>query len=183
MIFVTVGAQMPFERLIAGVDAWAAQRGRDDVFAQIGPTDAAPRRIAWERFLDPPEFRRRLIESEAIVAHAGMGTILTALEHAKPILVMPRLGRLRETRNDHQVATAERFLQMGRVAVAMDETELPDALDNLLTTPAGERISPWASPALLETIRRFIRGEAVSPQTPSAPVGDRRRPEPQRKTS
>lgn len=184
MIFVTVGAQMPFERLIAGVDAWAVERGRDDVFAQIGPTDATPRHIAWERFLDPPEFRRRLVESEAIVAHAGMGTILTALEHAKPILVMPRLGRLRETRNDHQVATAERFLQMGRVAVAMDDAELPEALDRLLATaPEGERIGAWASPELIETIRRFIGGEAVSHRAPITPAADRRRHEPQRKTS
>jgi UDP-N-acetylglucosamine transferase subunit ALG13 len=165
VIFVTVGAQMPFERLIAGVDAWAAERGRDDVFAQIGPTEAVPRHIGWTKFLDPPEFRRRVVEAEAIVAHAGMGSILTALEHGKPILVMPRLGRLRETRNDHQVATAERFREMGRVGVAMDEDELPGALDRLSALEAGERISRWASPTLLAALSGFINGEP----------GDRRR--------
>jgi hypothetical protein len=61
----------------------------------------------------------------------GMGSILTALQYGKPILVMPRLGRLKETRNDHQVATAQRFREMGKVAVAMDEGEIVAQLDGL----------------------------------------------------
>jgi UDP-N-acetylglucosamine transferase subunit ALG13 len=161
VIFVTVGAQMAFDRLIGAVDAWAGERGRGDVFAQIGPSDLTPRHIKWTNFLDPPAFRKRIVEAEAIVAHAGMGSILTALEHGKPILVMPRLGRLRETRNDHQVATAERFLEMGRIAVAMDETELPGALDRLGALECGEKISRWASPELLDALRGFIGGAAA----------------------
>ncbi len=54
----------------------------------------------------------------AIVAHAGMGTILTALEMGKPLLVMPRRAALGEHRNDHQLATASRFAELGRVKVA-----------------------------------------------------------------
>ena len=42
MIFVTVGAQMPFDRMCKAVDAWAAKRGRSDVFAQIGETEWRP---------------------------------------------------------------------------------------------------------------------------------------------
>ncbi|MFG0274867.1 MAG: glycosyltransferase [Phycisphaerales bacterium] len=160
MIFVTVGAQMAFDRLIGAVDAWAGERDRNDVFAQIGPSELTPSHMQWTNFLDPPAFRKRVQEADAIVAHAGMGSILTALEVGKPILVMPRLGRLRETRNDHQVATAERFLEMGRVAVAMDETELPSALDRLSALECGERISRWASPELLGALRAFIVGDA-----------------------
>ena len=35
LIFVTVGAQMSFDRLIGWVDDWAVAVGRDDVVAQI----------------------------------------------------------------------------------------------------------------------------------------------------
>ena len=85
-----------------------------------------------------------------------MGSILTALTSGKPILVMPRRGDLRETRNDHQVATAERFRALGRVAVAMDERELPERLDAIETLAASEPITDQASQRLIKTLRRFI---------------------------
>lgn len=155
-IFVTVGAQMPFDRMVRAVDAWAGERGRSDVFAQIGPTDYRPAHIEWVEFIEPDEFRQRVAAASVLVAHAGMGSILTALEAGKPILVMPRRGDLRETRNDHQVATAERFLEMGKIAVAMDEHELPAKLDALDALPPAERIGSCASESLINAIRSFI---------------------------
>lgn len=156
MIFVTVGAQMPFDRMVRAVDEWAAASGRKDVFAQIGPTDWRPRHIEWTAFLEPDQFRERVQNARVLVAHAGMGSILTALEAGKPILVMPRRGDLKETRNDHQVATAKQFLSLGRVSVAMDETELPDRLNEIDRLAATEPISRFASPRLLTAVRSFI---------------------------
>jgi UDP-N-acetylglucosamine transferase subunit ALG13 len=158
VIFVTVGHQMPFDRLIRGVDEWAASNGRADVFAQVGSGEYVPRHIEHADKIDPEEFRRRMGEADAVVAHAGMGSILTALELGVPILVMPRLGRLMETRNDHQVATAERFREQGRIEVAMDETELPAALDRLTGVRRPPTISAEASPELLSAVRGFIFG-------------------------
>ena len=156
MIFVTVGAQMPFDRLVDTVDQWAERRGRGDVFAQIGPTDWRPRCIAWTQFLPPAEFRQRVASASAIVAHAGMGSILTSLELGKPILVMPRRGALRETRNDHQVATARQLADQGKVTAAFDEHELAWKLDELEAILAAERIAAEASPTLLDAIRFFV---------------------------
>lgn len=159
MIFVTVGAQMAFDRLVRAVDQWAEVRKRMDVFAQIGPADYIPQHIEFEHFIDPPEFRRRVSEADAIVAHAGMGSIITALELGKPIIVMPRRGDLKETRNDHQVATAKRFLAQGRIAVAFDEAELLQKLDQIEAIRGGQRISTEASPDLISTLKAFLRGE------------------------
>ena len=39
MIFVTVGTQGPFDRLVRAVDKWAGMRARADIFAQTGPSD------------------------------------------------------------------------------------------------------------------------------------------------
>lgn len=172
MIFVTVGAQMPFDRLVRTVDEWALQRGRDDVFAQIGPSEWRPRHVRWTQFLDPGEFRARVEAATLVVAHAGMGSILTALELGKPILVMPRRGSLKETRNDHQVATAQRFLAQGRVAVAMDETELWQKLEAADGYRATERISAQAAPQLLAALRAFVLGEDVLARGRDAGVAD-----------
>ncbi|MFG0259652.1 MAG: glycosyltransferase [Phycisphaerales bacterium JB041] len=163
MILVTVGAQMPFDRMTRAIDAWAAERGRTDIFAQIGTTDFVPRAIEWTPFLEPEEFKARVRDADILVAHAGMGSIISALEAGKPILVMPRRGDLRETRNDHQVATAERFLEMGRVSVAFDEEELKTKLDMLDSMRASGAISPWASPELIAGIRSFINTDRATP--------------------
>jgi UDP-N-acetylglucosamine transferase subunit ALG13 len=157
-VFVTVGAQIPFDRLIAAVDVWAAdQSAHHRLFAQVGEHGFRPSHMEFAELLEPPEFKQRVLWADVLVAHAGMGSILTALQYGKPILVMPRHGRLMETRNDHQVATAQRFREMGKVAVAMDETEIPSKLDGLASLGRSEQISDRASDELLAAIRGFIQ--------------------------
>jgi UDP-N-acetylglucosamine transferase subunit ALG13 len=163
VIFVTVGTQLPFDRLVGAVDRWAATRERRDVFAQVGPTGLRPTAIAWERFVSPAECRERMRAADAIVAHAGMGTILTALELGTPIVVMPRRAALGEHRNDHQLATARRFADQGSIAVAFDEDELHARLDALRrdgATGARPRIGRHAEGPLIEALRDFIAGGA-----------------------
>lgn len=156
MIFVTVGAQMPFDRLIKTVDQWARERGRDDVFAQIGLTDYRPSNIQWSPFLSTEEFKQRYESAKVIVAHAGTGSIITALQLGKPILIMPRRASLRETRNDHQVATAEQFRRFDSVAVALDEKELITRLDEIDNLRGRQSIEPYASRELVGALREFI---------------------------
>jgi UDP-N-acetylglucosamine transferase subunit ALG13 len=156
VIFVTVGTQLPFDRLIRVIDGWAKATGQTNVFAQIGPTDYQPRHLQWSKFIDAQEFRRHVAEADVVVAHAGMGSIITALELGKPIIVMPRSAALGEHRNDHQLATAKRFLAQGRIFVAFDENHLVEKLDQVGTFKATERISSQASPRLLAAIRSFI---------------------------
>ncbi len=154
-ILVTVGAQMPFDRMVGAVDRWARERGRKDVFAQVADTESPPTYVPFVRFLSPDEYRRRVEESSLVVAHAGMGSILTALELGKPLLIMPRRGDLRETRNDHQVATAKRLVERFQVAVALDAAELVSKLDDSASIHPERPISKVASSRLLAVIREF----------------------------
>ncbi|MHB8754114.1 MAG: glycosyltransferase [Candidatus Acidiferrales bacterium] len=157
MIFVTVGTSLPFDRLVGAVDEWAGAHSRTDVFAQIGRSEYRPKHIEAVRFLDPPEFRRRIQLAAVVVAHAGMGAIITALEIGKPIVVMPRRAHLRETRSDHQVATAEQFQQRG-ILVALNEQELLLKLDHIEMVSAVNQVKPQASQLLISTVRSFIGG-------------------------
>ena len=156
MIFVTVGTDLPFNRLVRVVDDWAHATGRHDVFAQIGETDWQPAHIAWSKFLQPPEFAQKFAEAEVVVAHAGMGTILYALQLEKPILVMPRRASLGEQRNEHQLATARHLSELGKINVAMDETELWAMLDGLGEFRPREKIGAYASDSLITALREFI---------------------------
>jgi UDP-N-acetylglucosamine transferase subunit ALG13 len=158
VIFVTVGAQMPFDRLVQTVDQWAAdQPAGEEVFAQINKTSYLPQHIKYELFIPPLEFRNRVAAARVIIAHAGMGSIITALEFGKPIIVMPRRGSLKETRNDHQFDAAKYFRDAGRINVALDERELRGYLDRLdEITEHGELISHQASPELISNLMSFI---------------------------
>ena len=78
-----------------------------------------------------------MLAADAVVAHAGIGTILGALELGKPTVVMPRRAALGEHRNDHQLATARRFSGPG-IAVALDEHELAAELGRM-ASPADPR--------------------------------------------
>jgi UDP-N-acetylglucosamine transferase subunit ALG13 len=163
LIFVTVGAQMPFDRLMRSVDTWAATRARTDIFAQIGDTNWRPGHMEWTALLRPCDFRQRLYEADAVVTHAGMGTILTALEFGKPVLVMPRRGDLLETRNDHQLGTASAFAEAGLVSVAWNERQLPEVLEHLEGVAAPRRAGSHASLRLLSVVRQFIHDDHNRP--------------------
>ena len=156
MIFATVGTQGQFDRLIRTIDGWAGAHGRTDVFAQTGQSSYQAKYIRAERFLDPTEFRNRVENAALVISHAGMGSIITALELGKRIIVMPRQASLGEHRNDHQLATAKRFAEQGSIKVAFNELELIDLLDQVQVTNDAERIASHASPTLISTIRTFI---------------------------
>jgi UDP-N-acetylglucosamine transferase subunit ALG13 len=171
MIFVTVGTQLSFDRMVRTIDQWAGEHSYGDAFAQIGPAKYRPKRIPWAEFLDADEFRRKIEQADLVVAHAGMGSILTALELGKPIIVMPRLAAFREHRNDHQLATAKRLLAQGRVTVAFDEYQLLEKLSRFKMLRPAERIQVHASSTLLETIRAFVEGR-ISTAPAAAPSED-----------
>ena len=156
MIFVTVGTDSNFDRMMKVVDAWASETQRKDVFAQIGKNGWEPRSIPFSRLLEPPDFRERFASARVIVGHAGMGTILSAFHSGKPILVMPKRASLGEHRNEHQLATARRLHSLGKINVAFDEDELRVKLDQIDDLVSKAKIAPVASGGLVEGIQSFI---------------------------
>ena len=155
MIFLTVGHQTPFDRLVRLVDDWAGSSGAE-VFAQIGPTQYRPRHMESIDFLSMQEFEHKLDQATAIISHAGTGTIIQGLLRRKPILVLARLASKGETRNDHQVGTARHFKQSGQVLAAFDDSEFVRLLDDIESSKPGQAVSAAASPALIDRLRRFI---------------------------
>lgn len=111
MIFVAVGTQFSFDRLIQYMDEWA--RDNDEaVFAQIGNGEYQPKHMQWERFLNGDEYNNHINHSSVFVSHAGMGNIISARANQTPIIVINRQYELGEHRNNHQ---AEGLLWMGKL--------------------------------------------------------------------
>jgi len=158
VIFVTVGTQLPFDRLVQAVDSWAgASEAPNPSFAQIGDGTYQPRHLEWARYLSEDTFRAKMMEASLIVSHAGIGNLLLALQFRKPIVVMPRRLALGEHRNDHQAATANWLRQWPGVTVADDAAALVEVLDGGDWQIPGP-LRPGASPELLSAVRDFIEG-------------------------
>jgi len=157
LIFVTVGSELAFDRMLSVIDAWAAD-SEEDFFAQTGPSELYLANIHHKKFLSPDEFNQHVADCSVMIAHAGMGSILTAMQQGKPIIIMPRRVKFRETRNDHQVATAQELSSRAGIFVAMDEAELKRQLERVHLLAAGDVVSPYASDELLASISHFIDG-------------------------
>ena len=151
-IFVTVGTDQHFDRMVKIIDQWAANNPSQEIFAQIGETNYQPSHIKYSKFLAPKGFVEHVKSASLIIAHAGMGTILTALKHQKPILVMPKLANLSEHRNEHQTATAKYLSDQGKINVAFNEHSLVEKLHNLKELAATARVGPYANTTLTEQL-------------------------------
>ncbi|QIG79528.1 glycosyltransferase [Stakelama tenebrarum] len=123
MILLTVGTQLPFDRLVRLVDTIAPELS-EAVFAQIGASSYEPKNMKWRSVVDPIEFETMIEEASFIVSHAGIGTVVMAQRHLKPLILFPRLSTLREHRNDHQLATIQTLEGREGIHVARDEEEL-----------------------------------------------------------
>lgn len=165
MIFVTVGSQMPFDRLIVAMDKWAASLPIQlDVFAQTGASEYRPQTMRFRQSLTPEEYTKAVRACTLMVAHAGMGSVLTAMEIGRPLVLLPRRGALRETRDDHQVETAKWLLHHANVFVAMDEKALPGVLEKALCACSSkQQIAAHASPPLLDALKQFINAAPGQP--------------------
>lgn len=165
MIFATVGTQLPFDRLVRTLDEWASQNPQTDIFAQIGQTNYVPRHMRWERAIPANTFRAMLLKCDTVVAHAGMGTIISAIELGRQVLVMPRRADLNEHRNDHQLATVERLRHLGGLEVADDcqvlKRLLNQSRDAASTTDTASSPDLMVSEQLIQKIRSFA-GLAVA---------------------
>lgn len=159
MIFVTIGTQEPFDRLVKAVDEIARELDGIEFVAQISHTNYQAQYMKTFDFMPPDQFDKYFSEAEIIISHAGMGTIISALVKEKPLIILPRLVRYREHRSDHQVATANVFKQLDYVHVANDENHLKQKVFDIVNgTDRGckHRIGDYASVGLINSIKGQI---------------------------
>lgn len=155
MIFLTVGTLYPFDRLVKAVDeAVASGFVKEEVFAQIGIGAYQPRYIESVESLDKLTFDKVISESSCMVSHAGMGSIQAALDKNKPLLVMPRLIKYSENINDHQVATAAKFEELGHVLAVYHQDQVAQRLEDIKTFVPVQRYTQVDK--VVERISEFL---------------------------
>ena len=127
MIFLTVGTQLPFTRLIRAANQVASENDLK-IFAQTAEPKADYSHLEHQAFLNPREYETILSKARILVGHAGIGTILTAKKYQLPVILFPRSAKLGEHRNDHQLATIAHVKDHTGVFVAHTDQELGELL-------------------------------------------------------
>ena len=172
LLFATVGATLPFDRLVKSVAALKA-RGDipEDILVQTGIGGFVPGDIKTVETLGFGEVQALLKDADIVVCHGGTGSIITALREGCRTIVMPRLPALGEHYDNHQADITRAFATRGLVYEANSEEELAQALKAArASTPLSATTDPSELAAWLDGLLRGWADERslAAPPAPSS---------------
>jgi len=84
-----------------------------DVLWQVGSTDMSGLDVAYHRALAAAELNAAIADSDVVIAHAGVGSAITALAAGKLPVLVPRQRRYKEHVDDHQRLLADELSGRG----------------------------------------------------------------------
>jgi len=151
VIFVTAGTlHFPFERLLGALRDLPDNEELVVQSRAAGPLPAHARHVEDLPF---DELAGLIRDARVVVCHAGVGSILTALENGKRPVTMPRLARYGEAVDDHQLPFARRLAEAGFVTLVED----PEQLTAAIASPAGQPPPSLGVNALALDLRSTLR--------------------------
>jgi UDP-N-acetylglucosamine--N-acetylmuramyl-(pentapeptide) pyrophosphoryl-undecaprenol N-acetylglucosamine transferase len=126
-IVVTLGT-MPghgFGRLISAVKRIAPDGA--EIFWQTGSTDAAAFGVPGRETVPAGELSAEMSQADVVIAHAGVGSALAALEVGKCPVLVPRSAARGEHVDDHQTQIANELADRGLAIIGdADDLRLED---------------------------------------------------------
>lgn len=157
MIFITVGTHTAgFERLVRAADGLAASIA-EPVLIQRGSTSFVPQKAQHFEWATSQEIAAHMRAARVVVAQAGAGTVIDAMQANRPLVLVARLRRFGENANDHQVQLAQALHQQGR-AVALEEITpalLAAAIEQAARLPVGTSRPAELVTALRQKLREW----------------------------
>jgi UDP-N-acetylglucosamine transferase subunit ALG13 len=129
LLFATVGATLPFDRLVRSVAELKAEGEiPEQVIIQTGTAGLAPEGLETHETLPFEKVQALLADAAIVVCHGGTGSLITALRQGCQVIAMPRLFELGEHYDNHQAEITEAFVQRGLILSARNVDELREAL-------------------------------------------------------
>lgn len=151
MILCTFGTHpQPFDRALNWVLEAA---GEEEVVVQHGATAARPdvERTRWHELVGYDELTELIRAADAVVCHAGVGTLMTVLDLGRKPIAIPRLRAHGEHVDDHQLQIATELERRGYLITCVDQAQFGDAIRATrgVTTVALSTQGELRSPAMI----------------------------------
>jgi len=155
MILVMVGTHnQPFDRLIKAVDDLVAKHTiKGEVLIQVGYSKTVPKYAKWFKFVDYDKMMELMRESKIIITHAGIGSTLLSIRMRKPTIVVPRLKKLNEHTDNHQIEITKELAKQNKIIPVYNISTLKDAIKT------ARRFKPKIEPKLCiieGTVKSFL---------------------------
>lgn len=135
MIFVTLGTQdKSFSRLLEAIDR-EIENGtiKDRVVVQAGFTKYESKNMEIFDLIPQDDFDEYIKNSDLVITHGGVGSILTAIKNNKKIIAAARLERYNEHTNDHQKQIVKEFSEQGYILELRDFSKLGKLIEKSKT--------------------------------------------------
>ena len=155
LLFATVGATLPFPRLVE----WVGRAHADgmlptQVIVQTGEGATPLPGLNCHETLPFDQIGSILRDANIVVCHGGTGSIITALQHGSHVIVIPREYARGEHYDDHQSEIASAFADRGLIQVASNYADFTAAL--AATEGRVARLATTDPRALADWLRAHI---------------------------
>jgi UDP-N-acetylglucosamine transferase subunit ALG13 len=152
VIFVTLGTHhQPFTRLVEALSALPA----DELVVQYGHSPRPEGVSEAVDFLSFEGMLENVRAADAVVTHAGVGSILLALRNGQVPVVVPRRSEHHEHVDDHQVELTTALVEKGQVIPVWEMAELADAV---ASAPPRSAPRPLVAGPLHDAVRAALVG-------------------------
>jgi UDP-N-acetylglucosamine transferase subunit ALG13 len=137
LLFATVGATLPFDRLVKMVvDAKAKGAIPERIIIQTGSGGWQPEGFECYETLPFETIQSLLQKADIVVCHGGTGSLITALREGCRVIAVPRLFERGEHYDNHQAEISEAFVARGLIEQAETQDDFVAALGKVRARPA-----------------------------------------------
>lgn len=159
MILVTLGTQdKKFYRLLEAIEKQIKLKNiTDEVIVQAGcSSDFKSENMKIFDLISIDEFNSLLEKCDLLIAHGGVGSIVSGLKNGKKVIAAARLSQYKEHVNDHQLQIVDNFSSAGYILKLDDFDKLDEVLEKAKTfTPKAYKSN---TSNFIELIRKEING-------------------------
>lgn len=133
MIFVILGTQdKEFTRLLRKVQKLIDKKIIiEKVIVQAGATNFKSEDMIIRKYMTMKDFKNTIKESDYIITHGGVGSIIDSLKNNKKVIAVARQKKYNEHENDHQLQIIEEFTKLGYILGCKDVSKLETKINEI----------------------------------------------------
>lgn len=152
MILVTLGTQdKGFERLLEAVEQMLLTGEiEEEVVAQIGYSKYTSSHMKIFDFVDRDKMEKLVDSCSLLITHGGVGSIISGLNHQKPVIAAARLKKYGEHTNDHQKQIIREFVKQGYIVELKNFKKIKEAIEE------AKKLKPRAYESNTDNMIRLI---------------------------
>lgn len=156
MILVLLGTQNnSFHRLLEELQKNIDNGNiKEKVVVQKGYTKFESKDMTMFEQLPVEEIKKLVDKADIVIAHGGVGSIITAIEKGKKVIAVPRLKKYKEHVNDHQFDIIDSFNEMGYILGIHKVEELGEALKKIKEFKPKEYVQNTGN--IIKIVENFI---------------------------